>query len=60
MSGVFQEFAQEVAQETEQKTNEKTALRMLENGSLSLEEIAFYTNLSIAEVQALAAQREPA
>jgi len=25
-----------------------------------LEEIAFYTNLSIAEVQALAARREPA
>jgi len=64
MSGVFQEFAQEVArevaQETEQRTNEKTALRMLKIEKLSYEEIAECTNLSIAEVQALAAQREPA
>ena len=64
MSGVFQEFAQEVArevaQETEQKTNEKTALFLLKDGTLSLEKIAECTNLSMAEVQALAAQREPA
>jgi len=64
MSGVFQEFAQEVArevaQETEQKTNEKAALRMLKDDALPLDKIAEYSNLSIAEVQALAAQREPA
>ncbi len=64
MSGVFQEFAQEVArevaQETEQKTNEKTALFLLKDGTLSLEKIAECTRLSMAEVQALAAQQEPA
>ena len=52
MSGVFQEFAQEI--------NKETALFLLKDGTLSLEKIAECTHLSMAEVQALAAQREPA
>ncbi len=56
MSGVFQEFAQAVTLDV----NKETALRMLAIEKLSYEEIARCTNLSIAEVQALAAQREPA
>jgi len=60
MSGVFQEFAQEVARETKLEANKETTLRLLEIAKLSYEEIATSTNLSIAEVQALAAQREPA
>jgi len=60
MSGVFQEFAQEVARETKLEANKETALRLLEIAKLSYEEIATSTNLSITEVQALAAQREPA
>jgi len=56
MSGVFQEFAQEVARELKKET----ALRMLKDDVLPLDKIAEYSNLSIAEVQALAAQREPA
>ena len=49
MSGVFEEFALEI--------NKETALRMLEAGKLSFDEIALYANLSVAEVQALAAQK---
>ena len=64
MSGVFQEFAQEVAQEVTQdvtlKLKNEIALHLLKDGTLSLEKIAESTNLSMAEVQALAAQREPA
>ncbi len=60
MSGVFQEFAQEVAREVTQELKEKTALRLLAIEKLSYEEIANSTDLSMAEVQALAAQREPA
>ena len=56
MSGVFEEFALEVASET----NKETALRMLEDNSLPLEKIALYTNLTVAEVQALAVQKESA
>ncbi len=56
MSGVFQEFAQAVTLDV----NKETALRMLEDDSLPLDKIAKYSNLSMAEVQALAAQREPA
>ena len=52
MSGVFEEFALEI--------NKETALRMLEAGKLSFDEIALYANLSVAEVQALAAQKETA
>ena len=60
MSGVFQEFAQEVARETKLELKKEIALKLLEIAKLSYEEIATSTNLSIAEVQALAAQREPA
>jgi len=64
MSGVFQEFAQEVAREVAQdvtlKLKNEIALHLLKDGTLSLEKIAESTNLSMAEVQALAAQREPA
>jgi len=56
MSGVFQEFAQEVTLDVKKEI----ALHLLKDGTLSLEKIAESTNLSIAEVQALAAQREPA
>ena len=56
MSGVFQEFAQEVTLDVKKEI----ALQLLEIAKLSYEEIATSTNLSIAEVQALAAQREPA
>lgn len=56
MSGVFEEFALEVIDDN----CKEIALRMLEIEKLSYEEIALCTNLSIAEVQALAAQKESA
>ena len=56
MSGVFEEFALEVIDDN----SKEIALRMLEAGKLSFDEIALYTNLTIAEVQALAAQKESA
>ena len=56
MSGVFEEFALEVIDDY----SKETALRMLEDNSLPLEKIALYTNLTVAEVQALAAQKESA
>ena len=52
MSGVFEEFALEI--------NKEIALRMLEIEKLSYEEISLCTNLTVADVQALAAQKESA
>ena len=52
MSGVFEEFALEI--------NKEIALRMLEIEKFSYEEISLCTNLTVAEVQALAAQKESA
>ena len=56
MSGVFEEFALEVIDDN----SKEIALRMLEIEKLSYEEISLCTNLTIAEVQALAAQKESA
>ena len=56
MSSVFEEFALEVIDDY----SKETALRMLEDDSLPLEKIALYTDLTVAEVQALAAQKESA
>ena len=56
MSGVFEEFALEVIDDY----SKEIVLRMLEDNSLPLEKIALYTNLTITEVQALAAQKESA
>ena len=56
MSGVFEEFALEVIDDY----SKEIALRMLEIEKLSYEEISLCTNLTVAEVQALAAQKESA
>ena len=56
MSGVFEEFALEEIDDY----SKEIALRMLEIEKLSYEEISLCTYLTVAEVQALAAQKEAA
>lgn len=46
--------ARRLKNEAENETKRKTALRMLKTGKLTIEEIAGYAELSVAEVERLA------
>ena len=54
---VTREVTEEVTKEVTKEVKTKHVLRMLEDGSLSLDKIAKYTELPLEQVKALAEQR---
>ena len=51
------EYAMEVAEEAKNEEKNENALRMIESGKLTLEDIAVFTNLPLETVKALASQK---
>ena len=54
MSGLIETSARRLKNEAENETKKETALRMLQDGELSIDKIAMYTELKVEEVEKLA------
>lgn len=57
MCKIIDDIVQRERKETEKKANVDTALRMIEKGKYSIEEIAEMSNLSVSEVEELIKER---
>ena len=57
MGNVFDEFRKEIRDEAINEGRIETAVRMIESGKLSMEEIAEYSGLSIEKVRELAGNK---
>ncbi len=57
MCKIIDDIVQRERKETEKKANIDTALRMIEKGKYSIEEIAEMSNLSVSEVEELIKKR---